>query len=251
MVLAADEVPAQSVGAKPGAHTRSGTGSLVLRTTVSGSIRVDVGGSPVEAAPGDLLVLDLARPIRMEDGAGPGATLFLPRRTLGDRADELASMHGGVLGGSALPIGPAAVGLPTSLQRIARVSATPGLTHHLVPATVDLCRALAWEVSGSATAAPSGDTQLRFAVQQFIEQHLAQVDLPMLSAQFGLSRTPLYSCLPLMAACTRTSGTAGWLRPCGGCGTSRAGGPRSPGSLTNAASAMTSCSAGPSGASTG
>ncbi len=33
-----------------------------------------------------------------------------------------------------------------------------------------------------------GETQLRFAVQQFIEQHLAQVDLPMLSAQFGLSQ---------------------------------------------------------------
>ncbi|MET7242901.1 helix-turn-helix domain-containing protein [Methylobacterium sp. EM32] len=191
MVLAADEVPAQSVERSPERIRDQGLDHLVLRTTVSGSIRVDVGGSPVEAAPGDLLVLDLARPIRMETEQGRGATLFLPRHIFGDRADELASMHGGVLAGSAYPLAQLLSDFLRHFNECA-VSATPGLTHHLVPATVDLCRALAWEVSGSATAAPSGDTQLRFAVQQFIERHLAQVDLPMLSAQFGLSRTPLY-----------------------------------------------------------
>ncbi len=134
---------------------------------------------------------DLARPIRMETEQGRGATLFLPRRIFGDRADELAFRHGGVLAGSAYPLAQLLSGFLRHFNECA-VSATPGLTHHLVPATVDLCRALAWEVSGSAMAAPPEETQLRFAVQQFIEQHLAQVDLPMLSARFGLSRTPLY-----------------------------------------------------------
>lgn len=95
-------------------------------------------------------------------------------------------MHGGVLAGSAYPLAQLLSDFLRHFNECA-VSATPGLTHHLVPATVDLCRALAWEVSGSAAPAPAGETQLRFAVQQFIEQHLAQVDLPMLSAQFGLA----------------------------------------------------------------
>ncbi|KQQ13649.1 hypothetical protein ASF53_11800 [Methylobacterium sp. Leaf123] len=181
-ILGDFEAPAQTIKRSESLAVRQALDHLVLRTHGRGRARIDIGGSVGEAGPGDIVLLDLARAIRIEAEASVGVELVLPRRLLADGADGIPVRHGRILG-AGLPMIRL---LADHLCNLATCLPAP----HLVPATLALCRAVlahTAERGWDGSIDPTG-----IAIRRFIEANLAVVDAPMLMANFGLSRASLY-----------------------------------------------------------
>lgn len=190
VALAAFETPAQTVERPERLVVAEALDHLVLRTCASGRARIEAGGQVSKAGPGDLTVLDLARPVRIEAEASTGAALFVPRRCLSDRPDDVPVPHGRVMA-DGHPLGRL---VADHLRNLAACLPTgsPEESDHLATATLDLVRALLpvpW-----AGAGPPGVNEVGrvLAMRRFIDANIDTVDVPMLMERFGLSRAPLY-----------------------------------------------------------
>lgn len=191
IVVAAYRTPSQAIERTASRAAAQGLDHIVLRTQVSGRVRVSPDGVQGEAGPGDVLVLDLLRPVRIETDALEGAALVVPRRLIADQAGDLPDWHGRVLHGGTDPV---AHLVADHLQHLGRCAsaAIPGQMTHIVSATIPLCKALFVEAGDELQPPQARAVAADVAIRRFIEEHLADVDVPMLTARFGLSRTPLY-----------------------------------------------------------
>lgn len=191
IVLAAYRTPPQVIERTASRTAAQGLDHIVLRTQVSGRVRVSADEARGEAGPGDVLVLDLSRPVRIEAEAVEGADLVVPRRLIADQAGDLPDWHGRVLHGGTDPV---AHLLADHLQHLGRCASAgiPGQMTHIVSATIPLCKALFAEAGNGAWPPQARVVATDVAIRRFIEEHLADVDVPMLTTHFGLSRTPLY-----------------------------------------------------------
>lgn len=188
-VLGVFEAPAQTMERTEALVHRQGLAHLVLRTHTRGRARITVDGMTGEAGPGDIILLDLGHPYRIEAEPAAGVELFLPRRVLEDGGEGISVRNGRILAASGHPL---IRMIADHLGNLAAcLSASPPvLATNLMPATLGLCRVLlataTWQ-GGDVRADPD-----RIAMRRFVEENLTTVDISGLMARFGLSRTSLY-----------------------------------------------------------
>ncbi len=191
-VLVAFDMPAQTTERTARLVAAQGLDHVVLRTHTCGRARVTAGERVGEAGPGDILVLDLAHPVRIETGPAAGVDIVLPRRIVTAGEDGIPVRHGRILAADGHPL-TRLVG--DHLRNLAACLAMAIPAIPLVPATVSLCRALLAATPGRDGYTPPTDGP-GLAVRRFIENNLATVDIPMLASRFGLSDRSLYRLFP-------------------------------------------------------
>ncbi|MBB2961897.1 helix-turn-helix transcriptional regulator [Methylobacterium sp. R2-1] len=188
-VLVTYEAPAQITERPETLVVCQALDHVVLRTHSRGCARITIAGQTGAVAPGDIVVFSLGRPIQFEADASVGVDLILPRRVLTDREDGIPAAHGQILVSNGHPLTRL---VSDHLKNLAMclVSSSPVRAADITPPTLALCRTLL-----TATQERRDDTlpdMTGIAIRRFIEANLAAVDLPMLSARFGLSRASLY-----------------------------------------------------------
>ncbi len=195
IVLAVEDGPAQIIERTPHIVATQALDHLVLRTHASGRAQVTTNARTAEAASGDLLLIDLARPISIAMPPVIGVAAVVPRRLLanGRGASGLLSRH--VLVADRDPLIRLLAGHLIHLADVL-AAATEAQVAELVPATVALCRAIDTSggpaALGSAEGARDAASPTVLAVRRYIEEHLDSVDVPGLMEHFGLSRRSLY-----------------------------------------------------------
>ncbi|GGC53287.1 hypothetical protein GCM10010994_10430 [Chelatococcus reniformis] len=171
---------------------QGGLDHYLVQLLVAGSLHGDCDGRPVAAAPGDIFVLDLARPLLTHVSSGSRMTVVLPRQQV-DKAAGGRSLHGLVLDARS-PMTQVLADFIVSLSSMA--------------AELDREDALAIEeaaieliASGLARHAPPGLAAdpallpvLRRHVLAFVDAHLADPGLgpAELMRRFRISRAHLY-----------------------------------------------------------
>lgn len=200
IVLAVERGPAQIVVRTPQRIAAQMLDHVVLRIHSGGPIQVEVADCADRAGSGDLVLFDLAEPVRLAMPAGASVTVVVPRRRLVDAFADGSVPRGRILDGGREPL----VRLLSShLRDLADTlgAATPTQMAELVPATLVLCRIVVAAAAGkNRDREPDGGTAvagdrpepLALAVRRYIEAHVATVDVPALRGQFGLSRSALY-----------------------------------------------------------
>ncbi len=193
IVLADTAGPAQVIERSAGLVTTQALDHLILRTHIGGQARITTGAHTRHAGPGDLALLDFARPVHVVMPPLTTVAVIVPRRLLASIGREYddRGWHGRVVTSDDDPF----VGLLAEhLIRLVRClpSATPLQRQQLVVATLGLCRAMISDWGDEADAVTADTGSLAFAVRRYIEAHLTEVDVPTLIAQFGLSRRSLY-----------------------------------------------------------
>lgn len=165
---------------------------LVQLITV-GTLKGDFDGKSVDAKVGDIVIIDLARPVRSEATTGRRITTTLPRDVL-NRAVAWRDIHGTTLPGNA----PATRMIAHFLKGVLDVA------HQLTPeegvATQEaMIKLFAASLNNLATPPRFGDEAtlnhgLKEAIVQYIEQNLSSYNLSITSIQkrFNISRTHLY-----------------------------------------------------------
>ncbi|WP_273793907.1 helix-turn-helix domain-containing protein [Brucella anthropi] len=165
---------------------------LVQLITV-GTLKGDFDGKTVSAIPSDIVIIDLARPVRSEATAGRRITTILPRDAI-NRAVAWRDIHGTVLPGHAAATRLIAHFLKGVLE----------VAHQLTPeegATTQEAMIKLFVASLNNLSAPPrfGDEtalnyRLKDAIVQYIEQNLFSYNLSIMSIQkrFNISRTHLY-----------------------------------------------------------
>ncbi len=200
IMLAVERGPAQIVVRTPQRVTAQMLDHVVLRAHSSGPVEVEAADCADRAGSGDLVLFDLAQPVRLAMPAGTSVTVVVPRRRLVDAIADGGVPRGQVLHGG---LDPLVRLLPGHLRDLADTvgAATPAQLAELGPATLALCRiAVAaaagqnrdWDPDGGTVVARDGAHPLALAVRRYIEAHVATVDVPALRGQFGLSRSALY-----------------------------------------------------------
>ncbi|UIY45308.1 helix-turn-helix domain-containing protein [Methylobacterium radiotolerans] len=192
IVLAIDESPAQVIDRSETLAAAQALDHVILRAHADGQAQIFAGERSGEAAPGDLVVLDLARPVQIMMSAQAASAIIVPRRLLASQGSGLASWHGRIVGGAEDRL---ARLLADHLVHLAHClpAATSAQAAHLISATLDLCRAFGLSASTSPNeSAERALGRTRNAVLRFIDAHLADVDVARLTAEFALSRRSLY-----------------------------------------------------------
>lgn len=191
-VLGVFEAPAQTTERTDALVLRQGLHHFVLRGHSRGPMRITVDGMTDEADPGDIILLDLGRPYRIEADAAIGFELFLPRRVLAG-GYEIPVMPGRILAAHGNPLIRMVADHLGNLA--ACLSASPAVpAAHLMPTTLGLCRALLTAVAGRGDDVPRD--LLGVTVRRFIEENLATVEIATLMDRFGLSHRALYRLFP-------------------------------------------------------
>lgn len=187
------EAPAQTMERTEALVLRQALDHLVLRVHSRGQARITADGMTGEADPGDIILLDLGHPYRIEAEPAAGVELFLPRRVLADGGEGISIRNGRILAASGHPL---IRMVADHLGNLAAclLASPPVPAVHIVPATLGLCRTLL------ATVGERGDDVPRdlpgVVVRRFIEQNLATVEIATLMDRFGLSHRALYRLFP-------------------------------------------------------
>lgn len=193
-VLVAFDGPAQTIERSERLVAAQGIDHVVLRSHTAGGARIMVGGRAEVAAPGDVVLIDLAHPIRIEAGPASGVEIVLPRRIVTAGEEGIPVRQGRILPADGHPLTRLVADHVRNLAAcLAAAPVTP--VAPLVPATVALCRALLATTQGRDGTAPAPDSP-GLAVRRFIDENLATVDVPALAARFGLSHRALYRLFP-------------------------------------------------------
>ncbi|MBA9070202.1 AraC-like DNA-binding protein [Methylobacterium sp. RAS18] len=192
-VLGVFEAPAQTTERTEALVLRQGLDHIVLRTQSRGRARISVEGMNGEAGLGDIILLDLGRPYRIEAEPATGVELFLPRRVLAEGEYWIPVRHGRILVAGGHPL---IRMVADHLGHLAAcLSAFPPVPAvHVVPATLGLCRALLTAVAERGDDAPSDLPGI--AIRRFIEENLTTVEIATLMDRFGLSHRALYRLFP-------------------------------------------------------
>ncbi|MBI1689653.1 helix-turn-helix domain-containing protein [Methylorubrum sp. DB1722] len=196
IVLAVERGPAQVVTRSPERVQSQVLDHLVLRAHAGGPVRIEAGAWVGEAAGGDLILFDLAQPLRIAMPPQTGIAIVVPRRLMAEATEDVVPRHGQVLPGASVPL---ARLLAAHLCHLADAleTATPAQVGDLVPATLALCRAIVRSARCQSAAcqnheAGGGRTELAREVRRYIDAHLVTINLAGLIQRFGLSRRSLY-----------------------------------------------------------
>jgi AraC-like DNA-binding protein len=167
---------------------RDGLDHYAFNLRAAGMVRGEIDGRALSVQPGEILVVDQARPYRREIQAGDAITLLVARDALPNLPSRI---HGTIFSGG---ISELLDGYLTSLlDKIGTMTSTEAL--HAEQATLSLAKALL-----SSTAQDIDDarnallTSLYIKAKEYIRRNL---ELPELSAQkickeIGISRSSLY-----------------------------------------------------------
>ncbi|AIQ89323.1 hypothetical protein MCBMB27_00903 [Methylobacterium phyllosphaerae] len=200
IVLAVERGSARIVARTPQRVVAQMLDHVVLRVHSPGPVQVEAADWADRAGSGDLVLFDLAQPVRLAIPAGTSVTVVVARRRLVDAIADGSVPRGQVLRGRREPLVRLLSG---HLRDLADTlgAATPAQLTELVPATLALCRIAVAAAAGhdrdqksddGSAVARDGPNPLGLAVRRYIEAHVATVDVPALRGQFGLSRSALY-----------------------------------------------------------
>jgi AraC-like DNA-binding protein len=190
-VLAADKSPAQVLERTSEQARTQALDHLVLWTPLHGRARLVDRDQVGSVGPGEILVLDLSHPVRIEMEALAARALLVPHRLVDD-GREPPDRYGRIVSRRDCHLDALVA------DHICRLGdCLPDLTatqvQSIASATLTLCRLLLQgQTSGSSSGLPERRYALGLAVRRYIESNLATVDAPTLMSRFGLSRTPLY-----------------------------------------------------------
>lgn len=163
----------------------------LVQLITGGTLCGDFDGHNVTATVGDILLIDLARPLESEARAGSRITTTIPKEIL-NRATDWRNIHGTVL-----PAAAAATRLIAHfLEGAFRIAndLTPEEGNSTEEALANL---IASALNGQITVIDrqsETSRSLKESIIQYIEQHIAASDLSVSSIQdrFGISRAHLY-----------------------------------------------------------
>lgn len=192
-ILGEFDGPAQTTERSGALVARQALDHLVLRVHVRGRARIAVDGRTDQADPGDIVLLHLARPVRIETEPASGVEFVLPRRAVTTEAYGIPVRHGQVLSVGGHPLTRLMADHLRNLP--ACLTESPAVRpNSLVLPTLALCRVLlSIATVGGVHATPE---ELGITVRRFIETHLATIDVATLAEQFGLSTRSLYRLFP-------------------------------------------------------
>lgn len=172
---------------------RMGVDHVLAHVRLAGRSRVAVGGSEQECGPGDICLLDLARPLSASSTDYQALTVVLPRGLFGAHQGALDALHGQVIRG-ATPFGRM---LNDHLRALG--AHAPGFSKReaaaAAQATAMLLGAAVFGLPEEDRSGQAADgTPLLLTLRRFIEAELGSPDLnaETLGRQFGLSRSALY-----------------------------------------------------------
>ncbi|WP_027173167.1 AraC family transcriptional regulator [Methylobacterium sp. 10] len=187
LVFGEIEASPQTIQRTPTLVAAQNIDHVVLRLYTSGRTNISTGGDEREIAQESFVLFDLSQPIRSETKGMTGLNLAVPRRLI-EGGGDLSAWHGQILPSASSPITKL---LADHLRNISAClkTATTAQMDHIVPATTALCNALFLSETDSAY---NGPAITGIAIRQFIDENLSKVDVGMLMARFGMSRSPLY-----------------------------------------------------------
>jgi AraC-like DNA-binding protein len=171
---------------------------LALCLVLDGAIQVEAGAQPTPAEAGDIVVLDLRKPIRLVFGGRGGTTsaftLWLPRARLPTQLSSRSDLHGLLAKATTPGVRVVAAAFRTLLAQLDTMTAAEmdqlaaGLVE-LVGHTIGSCSAL--QISQPKAPAPLDSL---VTLCRYIEDNLSARDLgaARLASTFGLSRASLY-----------------------------------------------------------
>ncbi|KAB1076270.1 helix-turn-helix domain-containing protein [Methylobacterium planeticum] len=191
MLLGAVKASAQTVERTRTRIAAQAVDHVLLHLSLSGETCLETRSGEVPIRPRSFVVFDLTQEARFASKGLTGINLCIPRRAFDARVGEIANLHAARLPARETPL----LKLLAAHLRTMRhclENADPMRLDHVVSATLALCNAA---LTAPTDGAHDRETVLGVAVRQFIEENLAREDLglEMLTARFGLSRTPLYA----------------------------------------------------------
>lgn len=165
----------------------------LVQFITEGTLRGDFDGRDVSAKPGDIVIIDLSRPVKSEVSIGKRITTTIPREAL-NRVVTWRNIHGTVLSGRA----PATRLIAHFLKGVYKIAAE--LSPKEGAATQDAMIKLFASSLNSLTdpclfdEGATTNHGLKEAIIQYIEQNLASSSLDVASVQkrFNISRSHLY-----------------------------------------------------------
>lgn len=167
---------------------RDGMDNYSFNLRDAGSVRGEMDGRPVFVQPGDILVVDQARPYHREIQAGDAVTLLVARDMLPSLP---SSVHGTIFSGGISQLLDSY--LRSLLDKIGTLSQSEAL--HAEQATLSLVKAMlsptAQEISNARNELLS---TLYVKIKEYIRQNLESPDLSpdRICKEIGISRSSLY-----------------------------------------------------------
>ncbi|OXI80489.1 AraC family transcriptional regulator [Burkholderia sp. AU33423] len=167
---------------------RDGMDNYSFNLRDAGSVRGEIDGRPVFVQPGDILVVDQARPYHREIQAGDAVTLLVARDMLPSLP---SSVHGTIFSGGISQLLDSY--LRSLLDKIGTLSQSEAL--HAEQATLSLVKAMlsptAQEISNARNELLSA---LYVKIKEYIRQNLESPDLSpdRICKEIGISRSSLY-----------------------------------------------------------
>ncbi|VWB26645.1 AraC family transcriptional regulator [Burkholderia lata] len=167
---------------------RDGVDNYSFNLRDAGSVRGEIDGRPVFVQPGDILVVDQARPYQREIQAGDAVTLLVARDMLPNLP---SSVHGTLFNGGISQLLDSF--LRSLLDKIGTLSQSEAL--HVEQATLSLVKAMlsptAQEISNARNELLS---TLYVKIKAYIRQNLESPDLSpdRICKEIGISRSSLY-----------------------------------------------------------
>ncbi|MBN3769427.1 MULTISPECIES: helix-turn-helix domain-containing protein [Burkholderia] len=167
---------------------RDGMDNYSFNLRDAGSVRGEIDGRPVFVQPGDILVVDQARPYHREIQAGDAVTLLVARDMLPSLP---SSVHGTIFSGGISQLLDSY--LRSLLDKIGTLSQSEAL--HAEQATLSLVKAMlsptAQEISNARNELLS---TLYVKIKEYIRQNLESPDLSpdRICKEIGISRSSLY-----------------------------------------------------------
>lgn len=169
-----------------------GIDHVLIQLYEAGHTAVDLDEDERRAGPGDVLILDLSRPMRSHASDMRALNLVLPRNLLVLDPDSLDGLHGTVLPAQD-PRGRLAGDHLRSLSRAAP-ALDPTTAADLAQASAQLLSACVSTSLRRDQDAPATLTATLMALCRFIDRNIRdpELDAAMLCSAFGMSRSALY-----------------------------------------------------------
>lgn len=168
---------------------QQGLDHLLLQFYEAGRSRVETAAGVSAVESGDVVVFDLAQPVRIDAAPVTATNLVIPRGHLEERGIRCGPLHGRAFASDADPVAHLLHGFLRSTVACGEALAADHAVD-LAQAAVRLC-AGALKGKAGPVEAPS---DLAIAVRRFIQQELKDpgLDAEAICARFGLSRSALY-----------------------------------------------------------
>lgn len=181
------EASPQTIERTPALVAAQNIDHVVLRLYTSGRTNISTASDAREITQESFVLFDLSQPIVSETKGMTGLNLAVPRRLI-EGSGDLSAWHGQILPSARSPITKLLADHFRNVSASLK-TATAAQMNHIVPATTALCNALFLSETDSAYNRPA---VTGIAIRQFIDENLTTVDVEMLMARFGMSRSPLY-----------------------------------------------------------